>query len=212
MKFFTIIKDKSERVPDKNFIILNGKPLWVHLLDKLKDEEVFVDTDSPRVLASCKRAYRRLPEHIKLETDNTFGVSPVLLMINRFLDGYVTDENEVIVTPHVTSPFIKLSTIKDAARKLDEGYDSVQACTAHKEFAYFENKPVNFDPSVVQKTQDLEPIILGNGAFFIFTKKTFKRHNNRIGSNSCFYQLNHKEGIEIDTPEDLEIVKRWIDD
>ena len=212
MKFFVIIKDKSERVPDKNFFLLGDKPLWMHLLDKLQDEQVFVDTDSTRILRSCRYAYQRLPEHINLEKDMMFGVSPVLLMINRFLDEHVEDENEVIITPHVTSPFIKLSTMKDAAKRLEEGYDSVQACTSHKEFAYYQNKPINFDPEVVQKTQDLEPIILGNGAFFIFTKKVFKQHNNRSGANPCFYQLGYKEAIEIDTPEDLETARRWIND
>ena len=29
--------------------------------------------------------------------------------LDNFLDKYVEDENEIIVTPHVTSPFIKLS-------------------------------------------------------------------------------------------------------
>ena len=173
MKFFVIIKDKSERVPDKNFVLLGNKPLWMHLLDKLQDEQVFVDTDSTRILRSCRYAYQRLPEHINLEKDMMFGVSPVLLMINRFLDEHVEDENEVIITPHVTSPFIKLSTMKDAAKRLEEGYDSVQACTSHKEFAYYQNKPINFDPEVVQKTQDLEPIILGNGAF-LFLQKSFQ--------------------------------------
>lgn len=212
MKFFVIVKDKSERVADKNFVILKGKPLWLHLLDKLTNEQVFVDTDSPRILRSCRNAYQRLPEHIALETDATFGVSPVLLMIDRFLDEHVVDDKEIIVTPHVTSPFIKLSTMKEASKKLSEGYDTVQACTEHKEFAYFRNKPINFDPKHIQKTQNLEPIILGNGAFFIFTKQTFKEHKNRTGSNPYFYPLSFEESIEIDTHKDLELARRWYGD
>ena len=67
---------------------------------------------------------------IDLETDSDYKVSPVLLMIDNFLDKYVEDENEIIVTPHVTSPFIKLSTILDASKYLHKPfgrrYDSVQ--------------------------------------------------------------------------------------
>ena len=33
--------------------------------------------------------------------------------------------------------------------------------------------PVNFSPKVVTKTQNLNPIIQSNGAFFIFKKKLF---------------------------------------
>lgn len=214
MKYFIIIKDQSERVHRKNFRLLGWKPLWRHLIDKLDGEQVYIDTDSGEILHDCQRldyvtAYARKQSHINLEYDPNFIVSPVLLMIDRFLDEHVEDEDEIIVTPHVTSPFLSVETIKLAAEKLKEGYDSVQACTEHKEFAYFEGKPVNFDPDVVQKTQDLKPIVLGNGAFFIFTKKTFKENSNRVGKNPYFYPLDFKQAIEIDTHEDFDIAQRW---
>ena len=95
----------------------------------------------------------------------------------------------------------------DASLYLDV-YDSVQACTEHKEFSYFNGQPVNFNPDVVQKTQDLEPIVMGNGAFFIFTKKTFKENNNRVGKNPYFYPITFPESVEIDDKEDWELAKR----
>lgn len=215
MKFFTYIKEKSERVKNKNFINFNSKPLWKNLIDKLKSEEVFIDTDSDAVYEECKdityvNCYKRLQQHIDLEVSNTFKLSPALLMIERFLDSHVFDENELIITPHVTSPFIQLNTIKDACKKLLEPYDSIQACTKHQEFAYYEGSPVNFNPKVIQKTQDLKPIYLSNGAFFIFTKKTFKKHKNRVGSNLLLYEISGKEAVEIDNYEDLELAKLYL--
>lgn len=214
MKHFIIIKEHSSRVERKNFQTVAGLPLWKNLVYQLYGEDVYIDTDSASVYHEAKdfewlTCYGRLSRHIELEDDENFSVSPALLMIERFLDTYVEDENEVIVTPHVTSPFIKLSTIKKAAQKLEEGYDSVQACTEHQEFAYFEGEPINFNPDVVQKTQDLKPIYLGNGAFFIFTKKTFKQNKNRTGKNPFFYPLSLPESIEIDTWEDLELARKW---
>ena len=215
MKYFVIVKQNSVRVPNKNFRMLDGLPLWKHLIYELVDEAVYIDTDSLDILTECEElywvtAYQREQEHIDLETNNEFGVSPVLKMIERFLDEHVEDENEVIVTPHVTSPFIKSRTIVEAAKMLRKGYDSVQACTEHKEFAYLNGKPVNFDPKVVQKTQDLNPIIMGNGAFFIFTKKTFKEYKNRVGVNPYFYPLDFKESIEIDNEEDFKLAEKFI--
>ena len=207
-----IIKEHSERLPDKNFLELGDKPLFKHLLDELEGEEVFIDTDSWMLYSRLKNSnvtcYMRNQKFVNLETDGDFKVSPVLLMIENFLDNYVEDENEIIITPHVTSPFIKLGTIIEASKKLDEGYDSVQACTEYKEFTYFKGKPVNFNPGVVQKTQDLEPVVMGNGAFFIFTKKTFKENNNRTGKNPYFYPITFPESIEIDDKEDWELAKR----
>jgi len=131
-----------------------------------------------------------------------------LLMTENFLDKYVNDDSEIIVTPFVTSPFIKLSTILDAVNHLNKGYDTIQACTEHQEFTYFDGKPINFDENIVQKTQDLKPIVMGNGAFFIFTKKTFKENNNRTGKNPYFYPLTVPESIEIDNAEDWYLAKR----
>ena len=212
MKFFIIIKEHSERLPDKNFLELGDKPLFKHLLGELEGEEVFIDTDSWMLYSRLKNSnvtcYMRNQKFVNLETDGDFKVSPVLLMIENFLDNYVDDENEIIVTPHVTSPFIKLDTIIKASKKLDEDYDSVQACTEHQEFTYFKGQPVNFNPDVVQKTQDLEPVIMGNGAFFIFTKKTFKENNNRTGNNPCFFPIGFPEDIEIDYEEDWNLTER----
>jgi CMP-N-acetylneuraminic acid synthetase len=212
MKFFVIIKKKSERLPHKNFLELGTKPLFRHLLDELDGEQVYIDTDSHLIHGYYKdknvHCYMREQKFIDLETSRNFKVSPVLMMVENFLDKYVVDENEIIVTPHVTSPYIRLETIKDACKKLDEGYDSVQACTEHQEFTYFKGKPVNFDPNVVQKTQDLEPIVMGNGAFFIFTKKTFKQNKNITCKNPYFYPLSFPENVEIDNRVDWEITKR----
>ena len=137
MKFFIIIKENSERLPDKNFLELGDKPLFKHLLDELDGEEVFIDTDSYMLYSRLKNSnvtcYMRDEKFVELETSGDFKVSPVLLMIENFLDNYVDNENEIIVTPHVTSPFIKLSTIQHACHILDE-FDTVQACTEHKEY------------------------------------------------------------------------------
>ena len=211
MKFFIIIKEHSERLLDKNFLELGDKPLFKHLLDELEGEEVFIDTDSYMLYSRLKNSnvtcYMRNQKFIDLETNGDFKVSPVLLMIENFLDNYVDNENEIIVTPHVTSPFIKLNTIKHACHFLDE-FDTVQACTEHKEFTYFDGRPVNFDPNVVQKTQDLKPVVMGNGAFFIFTKKTFKENNNRTGKNPHFYPIGFPECVEIDDKEDWELAEK----
>ena len=181
------------------------------MLDELGDQEVYIDTDSYILHDNLKNSdvtcYLRDEKFVELENDGDFKVSPVLLMIENFLDKYVEDENEIIVTPHVTSPFIKLSTIQHACHFLDE-FDTVQACTEHKEFTYFNGSPVNFDPEVVQKTQDLKPVVMGNGAFFIFTKKTFKENKNRTGKNPYFYPITFPESVEIDDKEDWELAKR----
>ena len=214
MKFFIIIKEESKRVANKNFKLLGALPLWEHLIRELSYEDVYIDTDSKLLLENCKKynhvkAYPREQKFIDYENDSSINLSPALMMIENFLDQHVRDENEIVATPHVTSPFIKKETIKKAALKLDHGCDSVQACVNHQEFCYFEGQPVNFNPTVIQKTQELKPVQLGNGAFFIFTKKTFKKHKNRTGQNPYFYPIKYPESIEIDNLEDFEVAEAY---
>ncbi len=215
MKFFIIIKERSERVPNKNFKKLGGTPLWEHLVSELKGEDVFIDTDSATIIDKCidypyVTAYPRKQEFIDFENNDSSHLSPALMMIDNFLSHYVEDENEVIVTSHVTSPFIKKITIKKAALKLGEGYDSVQSCVEHHEFCYLNGSPVNFNPDVIEKTQNLTPVVMGNGAFFIFTKKTFEKNKNRAGLKPYFFPLSFKESIEIDTQEDFQLATKYI--
>jgi len=62
---------------------------------------------------------------------------------------------------------------------------------------------------VVSKTQDLEPVIMGNGAFFIFTKKEFIKNKNRTSENNYFYPINFPESVEIDTLDDFKLAEMY---
>ena len=220
MKFFIIIKEKSQRIKKKNFAKLGDKQLWKHLILELKGQKVFVDTDSKEVILNCKKnfpwviAYQRKKKFINLEEQQK--KSPTLLMIDNFLDNFVKDNNEIVICTHVTSPFLKLKTIKKAIKKLNN-HDSVTSVTKHQEFSWIlkgkKNKkffPINFNPKVVSKTQNLDPVYMSNGSFFIFRKKTFKKYNNRIGKNPYYYELKFPESIEIDNKEDLNLARKII--
>lgn len=214
MYFFIIIKHNSERIKKKNFKKIGKIELWKHLIITLKNQKVFVDTDSNKILNDCRKnfpwvkVYLRDKKFIKLE--NSKKVSPTLLMIKNFLDKFIKNPNEIIVTTHVTSPFMKLQTFKDAAKKL-KNYDSVAAITKDYNFAWVKKRkkiiPINFNPRIITKTQNLNPIIQSNGAFFIFTKKIFLKYNNRIGKNPFYYEVNFPESIEIDTNQDLKLAR-----
>tara|TARA_B100001113_G_C21034818_1_gene589631 strand:- start:4 stop:663 length:660 start_codon:yes stop_codon:yes gene_type:complete len=215
MIFFIIIKHNSSRIKKKNFKKIGKLQMWEHLIYTLKGQKVFIDTDSELIIKKTKKkfpwvnAYLRNKKFIKLE--KTKNASPTLMMIKNFLQKYVNNKEEIIVTTHVTSPFIKMKTIKDAVKKLKK-YDSIAAVTKDYNFAWLENKrkklmPINFDPKVITKTQNLNPIIQSNGAFFIFKKKTFMQYNNRIGKKPYYYEIGFPESVEIDTHEDLNLAR-----
>ena len=215
MFFFIIIKHNSKRIKKKNFQKIGKLQLWEHLIVKLKNQKVFIDTDSDYIIKKCKKlynwvnVYKREKKFIVMENQNR--ASPTLGMIDNFLKKHVKNLNDIIVTTHVTSPFLKLKTIMNATKKLKK-YDSIAAVTKDYNFAWIEKKkkliPINFNPKVITKTQNLNPIIQSNGAFFIFKKKTFLKYNNRIGKKPCYYEISFPESVEVDTPEDLNLARK----
>lgn len=217
MKIFTYIKDNSSRVKRKNFRNLGGLPLWKHLMYEVFGVETFIDTDSQEVINECLSdpslshvtAYPRDQKFIDMENDPSNKLSPALLMVEKFMNLYVTNDQEPIVVTHVTSPFLNKSTILDAVKYLENGYNFVHSVYSVQDFAWIGEgfSPLNFDPSVVQRTQDVDKVHFSNGAFFMFTKSTFVKYNARLGPKTYYYNLSRAEAVEIDTEEDFKFAE-----
>ena len=215
MKFFTIVKNESERLPRKNFLDLAGKPLWRHTVDRFSEFEVFINTDSeelltqpPSNLRESVNIYPRSAKHIAWEQASINRGSPVNDMMAEFFTRFVADENEPVVLFHVTSPFLKLETAVAAAQEL-KAFQSVHSVQTVQDFAWMKKgvdyKALNFRENLVQRTQDLDPILLSRGAFFITTRKGFQQNNRRDARPRLLLDIGPVEGIEIDNAADFEL-------
>ena len=219
MKVFFIIKHNSQRIKNKNFKKISNLELYKKVLYKFKNFKVFVDTDSERILKSCKTdknlkhvySYLRDKKFIEMEKSNT--KSPTPLMIKNFLNNYTEKKNEIIITSHVTSPFVKISTINDALKKM-KTYDSVSSVQKIQNFSYLElskskYNPINFNDKVIQKTQTLKKIIHLNVSYFIIKKNIFLNNGlKRISKKNYFYDLKFPEYIDIDNKVDLDLARK----
>ena len=214
MKFFIIIKHSSERIKKKSFLKIGRYPLWEHFLRKFKSsDQIYIDTDSPEIYKKGKKKFKNFTFYMRdkkfIDYEKKGIKSPVLFMIKNFLLKYVKNNNETIVTTHITSPFIKISSIINASKKINN-FEFVHSVTSHKEFAWVRKKnkakKINFG-KVVKKTQNLDPILFSNGAFFIFKKKNFLKYNNRLGKKNYFYDLNFPESLELDNMSDVKLMR-----
>ena len=218
MKIFTILKDKSKRIPDKNFIELYGYPLWWHLLSELDGLDVTVNTDSQKFIKELQKSnlksikvIERDQKHIDWENDETIDSSPVEDMLFDFCE--TIDKSEIVVLTHITSPFLKKETLFDAINMLQNHHKakSIHSVLVIQDFAWLKNgsevKPVNFFTNRVQRTQDLPPILVSKGAFFIAKASDILRQRKRLPQPLIFFPLNHTQAIEIDNFEDLEFAK-----
>ena len=219
MKLFTIVKENSSRVDRKNFqTICSDTPLWKWTVNRLVSDkyELYVNTDSNIVLdsvSSISNAYGipRSDKHIEWEKNSDREGSPVESMLIEFCEDDSIPPSEVICLFHVTSPFIDLKTIEQASEYLNNGYDSVQSVKRIQDFVFMTEDekiiPVNYDPSRVQRTQDIPPVYMSLGAFFISTKQKILEERKRLPGKVFNYELNSVSSIEIDYPDDLQLAR-----
>ena len=219
MKLFTIIKGKSSRIKNKNFKkIIDDKSLWKWTVNKLRAEgnEIYINTDSESILEDIKNekdifGIKRSQKHISWEIDSKQSGSPVESMYKEFCENFVNNKNEVVCLFHVTSPFVSFETIKKASTFLDSGYDSVQSVKRIQDFLFMNKNdeiiPLNYDPLVVQRTQDLEPVYMSLGAFFISRANDVISSGRRIPGKCYNFEVNSLESIEIDYYDQLELAR-----
>ena len=128
-----------------------------------------------------------------------------LEIIERFVQDVDAD---IYVLTHVTQPFTKAESIENALEKVKSGqYDSAFSAVALQDYMWYQGKPFNYDMTNIVRTQDLEPVYMETGAFFIFTKEVFTKLHQRIGKNPFIYEIDQFEAIDIDTAEDFEFAK-----
>jgi len=219
MKLFTIVKQNSSRVKSKNFqIISDNIPLWKWTVNRLLSDKykTYVNSDSDSVLNEIKdlnnvEGIVRNERHIVWEQNSEKLGSPVESMLIEFCEREEILPTEKICLFHVTSPFITLSEIEKASEYLDKGYDSVQSVKRIQDFTFMleEEKviPINYDPSRVQRTQDISPVFMSLGAFFISTKAKILEEKKRLPGKVFNYELDSVSSIEIDYPGDLQLTR-----
>lgn len=205
-KLFIPIKEKSERVPNKNFRMLsNGKKLWESFVEKFSDFKIYIDTDSDEILEESKK-YSNVISYPRSESLIGHDVS-VCELIRFCVDKF--DMSDTLCQAHVTSPFLKPSTVRNALSYMNR-FDSVVACNVVQTRFWRKEKygycPVNHNPFKLEMTQNLPEFYEENSAFYIFNVSDFKKNNSRIGVNPYFYEIGYPENLDIDTEDDWNLV------
>jgi CMP-N-acetylneuraminic acid synthetase len=205
------MRHESERVPEKNYRLLAGKPLYTHILDTLHQcseiAEIVVDTDSPIIKQGIADTYPQVrlldrPEHLRA---GDVAMNEVL-----FHDVHQIGAPFYIQT-HSTNPLLRCGTISDAIAAFFNGYpkfDSLFSVTKHQtRFWDVHGKPVNHDPSTLLRTQDLPPFYEENSCIYIFEHSTFLASANRIGEKPLLFDVEREEAWDIDEELDFLIAE-----
>ena len=198
------IKSHSKRLRNKNFKIINGKPLYRYLLDKLHKcnfDEIYVDSDSKEIEKYClKKKYLFIKILQKLAHDNANGNNLLNYHANMIYADYYFQL-------FVTAPLLKVKSINECIKilKANKKIDSI--FTIKKIFSWFwyKDKPVNYNPKILPRSQDAIPLIQESTGLYGISRKALKKYKCRIGKKPYFFEITQKEAL--DTKEDLEILK-----
>ena len=127
----------------------------------------------------------------------------------EIIDYFVRDvDADIYVLTHVTQPFTRSESIKKALAKVVSGeYDSAFSAVALQDYLWMDGKPLNYDMKNIIRTQDLKPIYMETGAFFIFKKEVFTKLGQRIGQKPYICEIDQFEAVDIDTAEDFDFAE-----
>ena len=219
IRVFIPIKEKSQRVPGKNFRLFeDDEPLWLRAVRKYQQfASVHVNTDSKEILDVIGQM-SKIPnpvigiKRIKKFLGHKVAVTDIL---RDFVDR-VCSCNDIVVQVHVTSPFLTIETLDKAVslinKQTDEtgqycaqDFDSCVGCNIiHSRLWRKENYgfcPVNHNPMKLEQTQDLPSLYEENSACYVFNAAVMMIHANRIGVRPTFLEVPFPENLDIDTEE-----------
>ena len=199
----------SARVPGKNYRPLAGKPLYYHVLESLlacpEIDQVLVDTDSPVILQGLKDKFPKViglerPEHLRADTIPT---NEILMYDTSQIEA------DLFLQTHCTNPLLRTKTISKAINVLrDEfpAYDSLFGVTRLQTRLWDQlGRPINHNPAILLRTQDLPPIYEENSCLYLFTRETLAQCRNRLGERPMMFEIPADEAWDIDEEIDFTI-------
>lgn len=209
------MRHKSQRVPEKNYRPLAGKPLYAHILETLEHcpeiEQIVVDTDSSIIEQGIRTNFPGVmlldrPQHLR------GGHVPM----NQVLMHDVTEvPAEFYLQTHSTNPLLKSGTISNALETFFAAFpenDSLFSVTQLQARLWnTETEPLNHDPAELIRTQDLAPVFIENSCLYVFERESFMARGNRIGGNLLRFEIEPNEAIDIDQETDFAVVECLIE-
>lgn len=206
------MRHSSERVPGKNYRPLGGVPLYHHIVRALlavpEVTTVVIDTDSPTIFEDAAAAFPDVvllerPEHLRA---GEIPMNDVLLHTTSQVPS------DLYLQTHSTNPFLTAETIRRGLRELlDAGdtYDSLFGVSRIQARLWDKHtRPVNHDPKVLLRTQDLDPIYLENSTMYVFSPDTLRTYGNRIGARPLMFEVPPEESVDIDEESDFTLAEQ----
>jgi len=211
------MKANSERVPNKNFKLIGGKPLYYWILENLIALEVIdrviINTDADQGLFSHFMGNKKL-----LIRSRKPSLCGDLVSMNKIIeDDILSDDNKIFLMTHTTNPLISKRTLSNAIdiflNRDKNQFDSLYSATKFQGRFYYEGSiAINHNPNELLRTQDLPPVYLENSCIYLFEKNIFLDTKTRIGKMPILFETPQLESVDIDTKDEWYLANLLISD
>ena len=217
--FYCLIPAKgiSKSIPKKNLLKIQGKSLLEISISSAKKcsliKETFVSSENLKILKIAKRL-----KAIDLKRSKRYSkgnIEPKYL-VKEFLKKTKHIKNkDYIVYLQPTSPLRTSFHIKSAIEKIiKEKTNSLTSVVKVnnkilKSIILKNNKIYSIfkETNLTSSRQKLKEIYLPNGAIYIFKVSEFLKKNNFPINGSTSFIMSRNDSVDIDTLEDLRVVK-----
>jgi len=202
------MKAHSERVPNKNFRLFSGRPLFQWILEALlavpEISKIVINTDAGNIL----KQYRLLSSERVVIRNRKPDLCGDFVSMNKIIEDDIQHvPADMYLMTHATNPLLRSETISAAILKYQHSIsvgdsDSLFTVTSHQtRFYKGDGTPVNHDPGNLIRTQDLEIWYEENSNLYIFSRDSFMKTNARIGKRPILFAMPRWEAIDIDDQE-----------
>lgn len=207
------VKEKSERVPNKNFrpFNSNGESLLEITINKLQKvnmiDHIYISTNKKDL------KIKNNSEITILNRDNNYcnNVTPWSDVIYEVVSSIPEDESTTILWCHTTNPLFNLyeEAINNFLISKKQGFNSLVAVEKLKEFIVDEKgMPWNYMYGVWHKySQDLPNLYKIVGSLFINNLKDMKKNRYVINSNPYLFEVDSKYAIDIDNEWEFKLAQ-----
>jgi regulator of RNase E activity RraA/CMP-N-acetylneuraminic acid synthetase len=201
---FLPAKGSSNRIPNKNTMLLDGEPLFLRSLRKLLAcpaiDEVYLDTESREIadLASDLKC-RRIERDPTLASNKTDGHQ-------LFLNEVRHTDADLCVQLLCTSPFLRTETIEKAigVLKSDPNYDSVVAVRKEKQYRWQNGQP-GYDIQHIPNSVDLDDTVIESMGLYAVRREAALATQRRIGDRPYLLEIDPIESVDVNWPKDFDL-------
>lgn len=226
MKILAIIPARcgSKGIPFKNIIDVNGKPLIQYSIEialqlRLNNliDEIIVSTDCNEIKEISEHSGLKVPflRPKNISGDKAKSIEYVLNCLQYFESKNINYDAVIILQP--TSPLRTYNDVKNALNIFSENNND-SLISAYREQSIndlvlyhkkSDNVAIPFDRNHNEgiRRQQHGEVYVRNGAIYITTVKYIKNEKKIISDFPLMYRMSKNSSINVDTFDDLELVR-----